>query len=87
MPGLPYKLNNISVFSLYFRYEVNTGKLFNCLFLGAYNVKTIASSCNLKTDLDRAKVGHSSDMILVSLAKLCDKNSKLLSSIASVCMS
>ena len=51
--------------------------LLNCLFLGTYNVKTIKSNCNLKTDLDRAKVGHSFDMIFVSLAKLFNKNSKL----------
>ena len=39
---------------------------------GAYNLnlKAIKSSCDLKTDLNRAKVGHSCDMIFVSLAKL-----------------
>ena len=77
MPRLPNKLNNTPYFP-YFRCEVNTAKLLNCLFLGAYNVKTIKGSCNLKTDLDRAKIGHSSDMIfVVSLAKLFNKNSKL----------
>ena len=60
----------------YFQFEVNTGKLLNCLSSGAYNLKAIKSSCNLKTDLNRVKVGHSSDMILVSLAKLFNKNSK-----------
>ena len=35
------------------------------------------SQCNLKTDLNRAKVGHSSDMIFVSLAMLFNKKSKL----------
>ena len=76
LPDVPNKLNNTPIFSL-FSVRSNTRKLLNCLFLGAYNVKTIKSGCNLKTDLDRAKVGHSSDMIFVSLAKLFNKNSKL----------
>ena len=61
----------------YFPCEVNTGKLLDCLSLGAYNLKTIKIGSNLKTDLNRAKVGHSSDLIFVSLAKLFNKNSKL----------
>ena len=61
----------------YFQYGVNTGKLLNCLSSGAYNLKATKSSCNLKPDLNRAKVGHSSDMIFVSLVKLVNKNSKL----------
>ena len=73
---LPNNLNNTPYIS-YFQCEVNTGKLLNCLSSGAYELKAIKSSCNLKTDLNRAKVGHSSDMIFVSLAKLFDKNSKL----------
>ena len=36
----------------------------------AHDLKTTQSRCNLKTDLNRAKVGHSSDMIFVSLVKL-----------------
>ena len=64
------------VFSL-FLVQNNTGKFLNCLFSEAYNVKTIKSSCNVKTYLDRAKLGHSSDMIFVSLAKVFNKNSKL----------
>ena len=71
----------------YFRCEVNTGKLRDCLSLGACNLKTIKSSCYLEKDLNRAKVGHFSDMIFVSLAKLFNKNSKLLSLIAPDCMS
>ena len=58
--------------------EVNTGKLLNCLYSGAYNLKAIKSSCNLKTDLNRAKVGHSSDMIFVTLAKLFYKHTKTI---------
>ena len=76
MPRLPNKLNNTPVFP-YFQCAVNTGKLLNCLFLGAYNVKTIKSRCNLNTDLNRAKVEHFSDMIFISLVKLFDKKSKL----------
>ena len=60
----------------YFQCEVNTEKLLNCLFSGAYNLKAIKNSCNLKTDLNRAKVGHSSEMIFICLAKLFNKNSK-----------
>ena len=75
MLRLPNGLNNTPVFS-YFLCEVKTGKLLNCLFLGTNNVKTIKISCNLKTDLDRAMVGYSSDMIFVSLAKLFNKISK-----------
>ena len=75
VPRLPNKLNNSPVFSP-FSVQSNTGKLLNCLFLGAYNIKTIKSIHNLKTDLDRPKVGHSSEMIFVSLAKLFNKNSK-----------
>ena len=86
VPRLPNKLNNTPLFP-YFQCKVNTGKLLNCLFLGAYNAKAIKSSYNLKTDLDRAKVGHSSNMIFVSLAKLFNKNSKLLSLIVPICMS
>ena len=67
VPRLPNKLNNTPRTFPIFGGEVKTGKLLNCLFLGAYNVKTIRISCNLKTDLDRAKVGHSSDMIFVKL--------------------
>ena len=65
MPRLPNKLNNTPYFP-YFRFEVKTG---------AYNVKTIRISCNLKTNLDIATVGHSSDLIFVSLTKLFNKNS------------
>ena len=75
MPRLPNKLNNTPYFP-YFLCKVKTGKLLNCLFLGAYNVKTIGISCNIKTDLDRAKVGHSSHMIFVSQAKLFNKTQK-----------
>ena len=73
---LPNKLNN-TPYIPYFQCEVNTGKLLNCLSSGAYNLKAIKSSCNLKTDLNKPNVGHSSDMIFVSLAKLFNKNSKL----------
>ena len=75
MPRLPNKLNNTPVFSL-FSVRSKNWKVAQLIVLGAYNVKTIRISCNLKTDLDRAKVGHSSDMIFVSLAKLFNKNSK-----------
>ena len=45
------------------------------LSLGAYNLESIKRSCNLKTDLDSARVWHSSDIIFVSLAKLFNRNS------------
>ena len=70
---LPNKLNNTPLYS-YFQCEVNAGKLLNCLCSGAYNLKAVKTSCNQKTDLDRAKIGHSSDMIFVSLAKLFNGN-------------
>ena len=43
---------------LLFQGKGNTEKLLNCLSSGDYNLKSIKSSCNLKTDLNRAKVGH-----------------------------
>ena len=77
LPGLPDKLNN-TPYIPYFRCEVNTGKLLIFRSLQeSYNLKTIKSNCNLTTDLDRAKVGHSSDVIFVSLAKLFNRNSKI----------
>ena len=61
MLRLPNKLNN-TPYIPYFQYEVNTGKLLNCLSSGAYNLKAIKSSCNLKSDLNRAKVGQEGDL-------------------------
>ena len=75
-PPWPNKLNN-TPYIPYYQCEVNTGKLLNCLSSGAYNLKAIKSSCNLKIDLNRAKVGHFSDVIFASLEKLFNKNSKL----------
>ena len=66
---------------------LNTGELLSFFSSGAYSFKAIKSSGNLKRDLNRAKVGHSSDVIFVHLAKLFNKNSKLWSSIDPVCMS
>ena len=63
-----------SLFSVRSKYW-NVAQLVS-LSSGAYNLKTIKSRYNLKTDLDRAKVGYSSDMIFVSLAKLFNRNSK-----------
>ena len=60
----------------YFQCEVNTGKLLNCLSSVAYNFKTVKNSGNLTADLGRAKVGHSFDMIFVTMAKLFNRNSK-----------
>ena len=59
-----------------FRCEANTGKLLDCLSSGAYDLKTIKSSCNPITDLNRAKVGIPLIMF-VSLAKLFNKSLKL----------
>ena len=53
--------------------KVSTGKLLNCLSLEAYNLKTTNSRCNLKTDLNRAKAEHSSDVIFVGTTKLLKK--------------
>ena len=67
---------NIPLFTRNFKQNANARKSSEPLTFNAHNLKTTQSKCNLKTDLNRAKVGHSSDMIFISLAKLFDKNSK-----------
>ena len=78
---------NIPPFTRNFKQNTNAWKVAKPLTFNAHNLKTTWSRYYLKTDLNRAKVGHSSDMIFVSLAKLFNKNSKLWSSITPVCMS
>ena len=54
---------NILPFIHNVKQNVNTQKLSRSLSFKAHNLKTMQSSCNLKTDLDRAKAEHSYDVI------------------------
>ena len=65
---------NIPPFTRNFKQNANARKFFKPLTFNARNLKTTQSRCNLKTDLNRAKVGHFSDMIFVSMAKLFNKS-------------
>ena len=60
-----------------FSRNANARKFSKPLTFNAHNLTTTQSRCNLKTDLNRAKVGRFSDMIFLSMAKLFSKNSKL----------
>ena len=66
---------NIPPFTLNFKQNANAQKFSKPLTLNAHNLKTMQGSCNLRTDLQRAKAEHSFDAIFVSLAKLFNRNS------------
>ena len=68
---------NIPPFTRNFKQNENARKFSKPLTFNSHNLKTTQSRCNLKTDLNRAKVWHFSDMIFVSMAKLFNENSKL----------
>ena len=68
---------NIPLFTRNYKENANVRKFYKPLTFNVHNLKATKSRCNLKTDLNREKVGHSSDMIFVSPAKLFNKNSKI----------
>ena len=53
-------------FTRNFKQNANARKFFKPLTFNAHNLKTTQSRCNLKTDLNRTKVEHFSDMILLA---------------------
>ena len=67
---------NIPPFTRNFKQNANARKFSKTLDFQRAQLKNDVKQMQSETDLNRAKVGHSSDMIFVSLAKLFNKNSK-----------
>ena len=69
---------NIPPFTHNFKQNANVRKFSKPLTFNAHNLKTMLSSCNRRTDLQRAKAEHSFDVIFVSMAKLYNRHKILI---------